>query len=186
MKKLIKNGDAKNYVRNSIVKIIAAILFFYLFLIPLNLRSQDDLTTADQCYNCHAQLDGRVKTPADMYRNDIHFRRGIACSSCHGGDSKEEDMDISMSPEKGFIGVPKGGQVMKICSKCHGTQYTKLISSVHGESSTGKGIIINNCVTCHGIHNITNVKSPGSRVNGANIVKLQTVLPVTEVMILQG
>jgi hypothetical protein len=129
-----------------------------------------DIQSKDQCFNCHAQLDGRVKAPADMYKNDVHFRKGVPCSACHGGDSKEEDMDKAMNKSIGFIGVPKGGAVLKICSKCHANEYNTLIKSVHGESSTGKGVIINNCVTCHGIHNIVPVKSPGSKVNGANIV----------------
>lgn len=130
-----------------------------------------EIQSNDQCFNCHAQLDGRVKAPADMFKNDIHFRKGVTCASCHGGDSKEEDMDKAMNKSIGFIGVPKGAQVLKICAKCHNAEYTALSKSVHGESSTGKGMIVSNCVTCHGIHNIVPVKSPGSKVNGSSIVQ---------------
>ncbi len=126
--------------------------------------------SSDQCFNCHSILDGKLKAPADLYKIDIHFRKGISCASCHGGNSKEEDMDKSMSKDAGFIGVPRGSQVMRICAKCHSSEYETLSKSVHGQSSTGKGTIINNCVTCHGIHNIVPVKSPSSKVNGANIV----------------
>lgn len=127
-------------------------------------------SSQDQCLNCHEILEGRLKSPAELFKSDIHFRKGFTCATCHGGDSKEEDQDEAMSKAKGFIGVPRGGQVMNICAKCHGKEYSTLMKSVHGESSTHKGVIINNCLTCHGIHNIVPVKSPSSRVNGANIV----------------
>lgn len=160
----IKNCTYRLYPVSGII-----ILLIFLFGFITMVKAQET-ESKDQCYNCHVQLDGRVKVPADLYKGDIHFRKGIACAACHGGDSKEEDMDKAMNKSIGFIGVPKGSQVLKICAKCHNDEYTKLMSSVHGESSTGKGIIINNCVTCHGIHNIIPVKSPGSKVSGANIV----------------
>ncbi len=156
-------------LRTLLLLIYSVIIIIFSCRFSPELKAQET-QSKDQCYNCHAQLDGRVKAPADLFKNDIHFKKGIACAACHGGDSKEEDMDKAMNKNAGFIGVPKGAQVLKICAKCHSTEYTKLMGSVHGESSTGKGIIINNCVTCHGIHNIIPVKSPGSKVSGANIV----------------
>ena len=139
-----------------------------ILFISLMTYSQDN--SNNQCLNCHEQLDGKFKTPADMYKNDVHNHKGMACSICHGGDPKQEDMDKAMSKDAGFIGIPQGAQVLKICAKCHNAEYTNLMGSVHGESSTGKGIIINNCVTCHGVHNIVPVKSQGSKVSGANLV----------------
>jgi predicted CXXCH cytochrome family protein len=145
------------------------ILAFILALIICG-RISYSQESSDQCFNCHSILDGKQKAPADLYKMDIHFRKGVTCASCHGGNSKEEDMDKSMDKAAGFIGVPRGGQVSRICAKCHSNEFETLSKSVHGESSTGKGSIINNCVTCHGIHNIVSVKSPSSKVNGANIV----------------
>lgn len=138
-------------------------------MIPISIFSQD-INTSDMCLNCHIALDGKFKQPATLYQNDIHFRKGIKCSSCHGGDASSDDMDKAMNKSGGFIGIPSGSQVSKICSKCHSNEFNTLMNSVHGQSSTGKGIIINNCITCHGIHNIVPVKSPSSKVNGANIV----------------
>lgn len=155
-------------MKNSIKRIFI-LLMFSLFFVPDAVPQE--ITSKDQCFNCHAQLDGRVKAPADLFRSDVHFRKGISCSACHGGDSKEEDMDKAMNKSIGFIGVPRGGSVMNICAKCHKDEYAALSKSVHGQSATGKGAIISNCVTCHGIHNIAPVKSPGSKVNGLNIVQ---------------
>lgn len=143
-------------------------MFSYL-IFPASLVSQE--MTKDQCLNCHEILEGRLKSPAVLFRSDIHFRKGYTCATCHGGDYKEEDQDKSMSRDAGFVGVQRGGDVTKMCAKCHKDEFTSLMKSVHGESSTGKGVIIGNCLTCHGIHNIVSVKSPSSRVNGANLVK---------------
>jgi predicted CXXCH cytochrome family protein len=146
------------------------ILLTVIFLYPAIIFSQEK-GSSDACIECHSILEGRLKNPVDIYKSDIHFRKGYSCAVCHGGDSKEEDQEKSMSKSSGFIGVPRGLQATKICAKCHKDQAEVLSKSVHGQSSTGTGVIINSCVTCHGIHNITSVKSPNSMVNGANIVK---------------
>lgn len=147
----------------------------FTLLIVLLLNSavifSQEIESKDACFNCHAIMEGRLKTPADLFKSDIHFRKGISCAACHGGDSNEEDQDKSMSKSAGFIGVPQGLQVSKICAKCHSKEFETLSKSVHGHSSTTTGLVINSCITCHGIHNIIPVKSPGSKVNGANIVR---------------
>ena len=150
--------------------IISLLLISAVFLFPGLSREQESQTT-DMCIECHSILDGKYKAPADMFKSDIHYRKGITCASCHGGNPKAEDPDEAMNKSAGFIGVPHGTQISRICAKCHSTEYKTLSESVHGEESTGRGPIINNCVTCHGIHNIIPVKSPYSKVNGANIVR---------------
>jgi Cytochrome c3/Cytochrome c554 and c-prime len=152
---------------NKFNPVLLILSMFVLFSVK---SKSQEFESKDMCFNCHSILDGKFKAPADMYKIDVHFRKGIACSACHGGDSKEEDMDKAMNQTAGFIGVPHGSQVSRICAKCHSDEFKTLSESVHGEQSTGKGTIINNCVTCHGIHNIVPVKSPSSKVNGANIV----------------
>ncbi|HEY3251707.1 MAG TPA: cytochrome c3 family protein [Ignavibacteria bacterium] len=151
-------------------KILRFGILFVFLLFNTIYSSAQEIESKDQCFNCHSILDGKLKTPADLYKGDIHFRKGVACSACHGGISTEEDQDKSMSKSEGFIGVPGGLQVSKICAKCHSKEFETLSKSVHGQSSTGQGLIINNCITCHGVHNIIPVKSPGSKVNGKNIV----------------
>ncbi len=150
--------------------LIPILLLSAIFLFPGLLKPQES-ESGDMCMTCHSILDGKLKAPADMFKSDIHYRKGITCASCHGGNPKEEEPENAMNKSAGFIGVPHGSQVSKICAKCHSNEFKTLSESVHGEQSTGKGLIIDNCVTCHGIHNIVPVKSPSSRVNGANIVK---------------
>src|SRR4030095_11722110 len=153
----------------SLKRIILKVVMLLILLDWVSPFSQE-IESKDQCFNCHTILEGRLKTPVDLYKSDVHFRKGIACSACDGGDSKEEDQDKAMSKSAGFIGVPHGQPVTKICAKCHSKEYETLSKSVHGQSSTGSGTIINNCVTCHDVHNIIPVKSPGDKVNGLNMV----------------
>jgi len=43
----------------------------------------------DECLNCH---DALGEEPSHLYKNDIHYQKGISCSGCHGGDNKTDDM----------------------------------------------------------------------------------------------
>lgn len=124
---------------------------------------------SDQCYNCHSVLEDTLKKPADLFKNDIHFAKGVTCAGCHGGNSEEEDMEKAMNPAAGFIGVPKGDDIVKACSKCHGGQSTQFRRSVHGRKP---GVISKACIHCHGIHNIAAVKSRRSPFGGIKTAKL--------------
>ena len=69
--------------------------------------------TGDGCYNCHKDAVGDKAT--ELYPGDVHFKLGISCADCHGGDKTSDDMDVAMSKEKGYIGVPKGDKITSVC-----------------------------------------------------------------------
>ena len=136
----------------------------------------------DQCYTCHEALGDK---PTTLFKNDIHFQRGISCSACHGGNAKTDDMEKAMSKSAGFLGVPKGDDISKACAKCHSDaskmkgyrstlptgQMEFLQSSVHGKMAvSGKERIVQ-CITCHNAHGITSTKNPASPVYALNAVK---------------
>lgn len=135
----------------------------------------------DQCVVCHQTLEDK---PSALFKNDIHHRKGISCADCHGGNPNVEDMEESMSKKAGFIGVPKGDEISKMCASCHGDdqkmkqygsrlptdQYEMLRSSVHGKLSlTGKERIAQ-CTTCHGAHGILPASNPASPVHPVRVV----------------
>lgn len=137
----------------------------------------------DQCYTCHSGLGD---TPSQKFGMDIHFKKGITCAACHGGNSKSDDMDIAMSKKEGYTGVPKGDAISVSCAKCHGSaetmkkygsslqtdQWNELQTSVHAKSSfTGKEHIAQ-CTTCHDSHGIVSTKNPSSPVYPSNVTKL--------------
>jgi len=157
-------------------------LSFLLLIIFFGIYSNAS-ATEDQCFVCHESIGG---AEVELYKKDIHFKKGISCSGCHGGDSTSEDMETAMSKADGFIGVPKGANVSKVCTKCHSNaqimikQYNSalpwnqealLAQSVHGNLSvSGKEQIVS-CTTCHNTHGIVNVKDPSSPVYPVNLPK---------------
>jgi len=136
----------------------------------------------DECINCHSVVD----EVGELYKKDVHFSYNISCAACHGGDSKSDDMEISMSKEKGFTGVPSRKERYLACIKCHADQnemdafgykktadqYEKFKSSVHFKPTYNNQGPIADCITCHGVHNIARVTSINSPVHPAKIVSL--------------
>ena len=139
----------------------------------------------DQCLTCHEALDD---APSKLFKHDVHFRKGLSCADCHGGNSKSEDAEMAMSKNEGYIGAPKGDEISKMCASCHAdpeamrrygsqlptNQWENLQASVHGKlSTTGKEHILQ-CTTCHSAHGIVSVKSPASPVSPLHVVKTCT------------
>ena len=134
----------------------------------------------DECLNCHEALGDE---PSQLYKNDIHYQKGISCSSCHGGNNKTDDMDLAMSKNAGFFGVPKGNEISERCSACHSDsefmkkynshipvdQMNLLVNSVHGKLSVNGKERIVQCTTCHNAHGIVSVKNSSSPVYPLNI-----------------
>lgn len=139
----------------------------------------------DQCITCHESLDD---APSRAFKHDVHFRKGLSCADCHGGDSKSEDMEVAMSKIAGFIGVPNGDEISKICATCHSSaktmkrlgsalpvnQWEDLRESVHGKLSTTGKEHIAQCSTCHNAHGIVSAEDPASPVFPLNVVKTCT------------
>jgi predicted CXXCH cytochrome family protein len=157
--------------------LLLTIPIFFFYFNPSIVFAADD-----QCYTCHSALEDKE---SKLFKEDIHFKKGISCSGCHGGDKSSEDNDSAMSKAKGFIGVPKGDKITEVCAKCHASekmmksfgsklpvnQYDNLINSAHGKSSTVSGARIVQCTTCHTAHGIKSVKDPLSPVYATNIPK---------------
>ncbi len=136
---------------------------------------------ADECLVCHSALGD---TPSTMYPGDIHYRKGISCSGCHGGNPESSDPERAMDTTAGFIGVPRGNAISTACARCHSNaaqmkrwnssvptgQLEQLQASVHGKLSIEGRDRIAQCTSCHGVHQITAVGSPKSPVYPSNVV----------------
>jgi predicted CXXCH cytochrome family protein len=136
---------------------------------------------ADSCLDCHKVMEG-TSIP---FQNDIHFKRGLSCADCHGGDPNSPDQNISMSAAKGFrVRVTREG-VAEFCGRCHGNaavmqkhnpkarvdQVTLYAASVHaGKSSGGDGVAAT-CVDCHDVHKTRAVSDPQSSVAPARLAR---------------
>jgi hypothetical protein len=136
---------------------------------------------ADQCLTCHQTLGDK---PSALFKHDIHRERGITCAGCHGGDPTTDDMEKGMDRKAGFLGVPKGDQISRMCARCHADsvemrqfhstlptdQFSRLQSSVHGALATTGREMITQCTRCHGAHGIVRIQDRASPVNPLNIV----------------
>ncbi len=104
------------------------------------------------CLSCHASQQGKGGRPVVAWQNSIHAQNGISCNHCHGGDPS--DSVNAMSPERGFLGVPKEATVPVFCGRCHVGIRDDYLNSAHGRA-LGRGGPT--CVTCHGSHDVRKV-----------------------------
>lgn len=158
--------------------------FIFIILFPLSLPAAGP--GSDECFNCHSSIGDELQKPADLYKNDIHYSKGISCAQCHGGDSSTDDMELSMSKTSGFRGVPERKDRITDCISCHSDenkmrsmgfsgsvdQYEKLKVSVHFKSTYNNEGPIADCITCHGVHNISKAASADSPVYPTKITAL--------------
>lgn len=124
---------------------------------------------APSCLTCHADKAG--------YAEDVHARKSLSCTACHGGDDKATDMD-AMSPAKGFRGKIARTKIPELCGSCHadGTymknyaprlrvdQLALYKTSVHGKKLAAGDTHVATCIDCHGVHGIRPVADPRSQV----------------------
>ena len=139
----------------------------------------------DTCLECHLQLEDNLQTPALQIQTDAHYQRGISCAGCHGGDPTEVDPELSMSPARGFVGVPKPQQVPAFCARCHSDveymkhynpklptdQLAQYKTSVHGKRLAQGDTEVATCISCHGVHGILRPSDTRSPVFKTNIPK---------------
>ncbi len=161
-------------------KMLLFVILGFICLSSVSSTRAQEKKVVDKCYSCHNDIGG---AEAAAYANDVHFKAGVTCADCHGGDPTLEDQDAAMSPAKGYIGVPKPSAIPQICGKCHGPGKTKFradfhlndvmddfMASIHGralnQSNDGP-----QCISCHGIHNIVNVDDKHSPVYPTNVTK---------------
>lgn len=136
----------------------------------------------DKCYTCHESIGDK---PSELFKHDVHFKKGISCAACHGGNSQSDEMEVAMDQSKGFHGVPKGDDISKACAACHSdaetmksfgsklptNQWEMLQASVHGKLSLSAKEHIAQCTTCHQAHGIVPVKNSASPVYPLNVVR---------------
>jgi hypothetical protein len=138
------------------------------------------------CLSCHLKLeDSALAAPARAYQDDVHAAKGFGCVECHGGDATLDDERGSMSPARGYIGRPRGRQVLEVCSRCHSDagfmrkynpslrvdQATEYATSVHGQRLLKGDTKVATCASCHHPHNIRQPGDTRSSVNPVNVAE---------------
>lgn len=139
-----------------------------------------ELLNDDNCLSCHIDME---IMPEGFIPNDIHMQKNLSCAGCHGGDPTEADMDIAMSTDNNFIGIPGKSDIPVLCGKCHSDieymrtfrpqistdQVTQYYTSSHGKKLKEGDKNVAECTSCHTAHSILSAKDPRSTVYPLNI-----------------
>jgi len=166
-------------------------------LLALGLRPQKmEVLLQDNCILCHTDSEVQKpeslfllsppsgKTPAHLNLldlvDDVHFRRGLSCAGCHGGDPSNQKLEHDFVKE--WSSTDRGnnrGWVLNFCARCHSDprlmnrfnpslptdQLAKYKDSPHGKLLLEtKDPRAPDCVSCHGVHGIRGPKNPLSKV----------------------
>ena len=163
-----------------------------LFL-ALGLRPQKmELVLQNNCILCHT--DSEAQSAEDLFTptsnppahmnlkeivDDVHFRHGVSCAGCHGGDATA-DMGHAFVKEWPESNREKNrAWVVQFCARCHSDpafmhdfnpslptdQLAKFKDSPHGRTLLEKhDDRAPSCVSCHGVHGIRPAKDPLSKV----------------------
>jgi predicted CXXCH cytochrome family protein len=122
----------------------------------------------DTCVACHVELEDELGQPAKVFQDDLHRELGFSCADCHGGDATSLDMEVSMSPQKGFVGKVTRRGIPELCARCHSDadlihqfdpqqrvdQLALYRTSGHGRKLAEGDEQVATCTDCHGVHDI--------------------------------
>jgi hypothetical protein len=107
------------------------------------------------CEQCHTEADLwekdrlRLYISKDQLAEDVHWREGVNCSDCHGGDPGVFDPAALHASGDGFR---KLADVKNACSDCHEDQAAELAKDVHARAGArdarGRGTPLD-CAKCH-------------------------------------
>ncbi|MGE5212464.1 MAG: hypothetical protein ACM3NN_02095 [Nitrospirota bacterium] len=165
-------------------------------LLALQLRPQKmEVLLQNRCVLCHT--DSEAQSAENLFSitanprqsaahmnlkeivEDVHFRPGLSCAGCHGGDPAADfghDF-VKEWPEKDR--QKNRAWVVQFCARCHSDpakmhdfnpalptdQLAKFKDSPHGRTLLEKhDDRAPSCVSCHGLHGIRAAKDPQSMV----------------------
>jgi cytochrome b subunit of formate dehydrogenase len=126
------------------------------------------------CGKCHASV-------TTAFLESIHgqaLARGNSlapvCTDCHGIHTIKAPSDPDSSVSNAHLSTDT-------CARCHqgvrltqefgvaGNRVSTYLDSYHGLASQGGSVVVANCSSCHGVHNILPSNDPRSTVNPANL-----------------
>ncbi len=124
------------------------------------------------CIQCHQEQDPKDPVTKRLYidrkglADDVHWKKGVNCSDCHGGDPKTAEANQAHARENGFR--KPAATAWKMCAACRESQGLDLLKSVHDKAGPkdeqGRGTPLE-CRACHGpeqhhILPVTDSRSP--------------------------
>ena len=138
--------------------------------------------TGPTCLICHGEVTSKFGNVARVHNGSVHARFDVTCVDCHGGDPTQVEWQKSMSPQAGFKGRFTALESVTLCASCHNDyekmrqfgipidQLQQYKTSEHGKALflTGNSTVAV-CTSCHGVHDILDVRNPKSSVYPLNV-----------------
>ncbi len=131
---------------------------------------------ASTCAGCHPDV-------AEEYSSSIHgtaFARGVTaaatCTDCHG----EHNI---LSPKDANAPVAAKNVSTQVCTPCHASvkltskyglaadRFKSFADSYHGLANEAGSVVVANCASCHGVHNIKPSSDSTSTIYPGNLAK---------------
>jgi cytochrome b subunit of formate dehydrogenase len=142
----------------------------------------------NHCATCHTDQDLwggdtlRLYVPQKSLANDVHWKNGVNCHDCHGGDPSSFEpgdahaTDVGKGESK-VAAFRTLDEVRKFCGHCHTSQELELRKGMHAKAGKGAeggpGTLLA-CSKCHGekVHGMLPVRDEHSPVFLENQVKV--------------
>ena len=112
------------------------------------------------CLDCHSSLDELAVSKGDPrdshlddFRDSVHYRTGVGCQDCHGGDASSYNKWVA---HRGVESSHRSASrthwrnLPATCGTCHATLYDSYASHQHFELLSGGDRRAPSCSTCHG------------------------------------
>ena len=126
------------------------------------------------CGKCHGAIQQTFTQ--SIHGQGISRGNGLSpvCTDCHGIHSIKAHIDPNSS-------VSEKNLARTTCARCHegvrlsqefgvaGNSVSTYLDSYHGLASKGGSVLVANCASCHGVHNIMPSNDPRSTINHANL-----------------
>ena len=126
------------------------------------------------CGKCHSAV--QTAYVQSIHGQAIARGNGLApvCTDCHGIHTIKEPTGTAMSDSDQSL-------TRDTCASCHqgvrltqefgvaGNRVSSYLDSYHGLASQGGSVVVANCSSCHGVHNILPSSDPRSTINSANL-----------------
>ncbi|HEX7787159.1 MAG TPA: cytochrome c3 family protein [Methylomirabilota bacterium] len=127
---------------------------------------------AASCLECHSLPDQTMSLPGGGERSvtvdegkwtaSVHAKAGVDCIACHP-DNGEYPHPERKEP-RARLTIPQ------TCAGCHPDIYEEYEKSAHGAALLGDGNPdVPTCVDCHGVHDITDPRTPRFRAGSPKI-----------------
>jgi cytochrome b subunit of formate dehydrogenase len=144
----------------------------------------------NSCAACHGEKDLwegdnlRLFVPLEQLADDVHWRNGVNCSDCHGGDpgslnfQQAHAAEVEGGPSIVLPFRPLLSQesrpparletLVQVCGRCHAPAAETYSASVHGHGLRESGLVVTAvCTDCHGSHGIYPAVDPRSTLHAA-------------------